>query len=336
MAGLGCWTLDCEGFRGRVHAEPSQRLKPTVLDPETAPHQAGGTPLYMSPEQWTREDTTGATDVWALGIIVYELLAGRRPYAECEGTRAHLGQKVVSSNPVPPLHQVDVPGLADLVILCLAKHPAVRPLAADLAKKFEGMLREPESRGAAAPFPGLLSFTESDAEVFFGRHQEIAQAFDQLRDKSALAIVGPSGSGKTSFVHAGLIPRLRSRQTWTVIALRPGNRPFYTLAAQLLRAEKPHESKPSPRAKKDHDARRQDSKTDPIRRSEEDDGVLQTFRDEIFALSRELIEDPTCLSLQLDRIQKKKGRSHTPVYRSAGGTPHAGRRRSQKIHGVLG
>ena len=42
--------------------------------------KVAGTPAYMAPEQWTKETVSGATDVWALGVILHELIAGARPY----------------------------------------------------------------------------------------------------------------------------------------------------------------------------------------------------------------------------------------------------------------
>jgi len=74
------------------------------------------------------------------------------------------------------------------------------------------------------PYPGLVAFDEKDACVFFGRKQEITEylgILDTLRgpDRSqVLVISGASGSGKSSLLRAGLIPRLRRKQSWAVIS----------------------------------------------------------------------------------------------------------------------
>ena len=82
------------------------------------------------------------------------------------------------------------------------------------------------------PYLGLQSYTEADAEFFFGRQQYIDELISLLReDRRLLAVLGPTGSGKTSVVQAGLFPLLRedklsSSSTWEIISIQPSSDPF--------------------------------------------------------------------------------------------------------------
>jgi WD40 repeat protein len=95
-----------------------------------------------------------------------------------------------------------------------------------------------------SPFPGLGSFEERDAGVFFGRQPEIEQLLELLHASRhrytgrLLAVLGPSGSGKSSLVRAGLVPRLRrARRPWLVLpTLLPGGQPVRQLALVLADA----------------------------------------------------------------------------------------------------
>ena len=80
----------------------------------------------MAPEQWRGHECQPATDVWALGLILHELIAGERPYSG----HAHLqlGQ-VCSADPVPLHSALDglPPRVSGLIKQCLAKTPEDRP-----------------------------------------------------------------------------------------------------------------------------------------------------------------------------------------------------------------
>lgn len=91
-----------------------------------------GTLAYASPEQLQGGQLTGATDVYSLGIVGYECLAGRPPFAGNEPTAAIAGHLTGQPAPLPP----DVPGPVGQVIMrCLAKDPRQRfASAADLAR----------------------------------------------------------------------------------------------------------------------------------------------------------------------------------------------------------
>ena len=197
-----------------------------------------GTPAYMAPEQWKGDRCTGQTDVWALGCILYELVTGGRPYNKTSQVQQALA--VCGSEPAPALERQagDPPQLPELVARCLAKQTADRPPVSEVLEQLEQMLAPAPAalEIEESPFRGLLPFDEEHSELFFGRRAEISAFMERLRSEPVLPVVGPSGAGKSSFVRAGVIPRLRERGPLEVLQLRPGNRPFDTLAARVAEA----------------------------------------------------------------------------------------------------
>ncbi|MEP6767265.1 MAG: protein kinase [Acidobacteriota bacterium] len=101
-----------------------------------------GTPRYMSPEQCEGRELDARSDVYALGVLLYEVLSGRPPFEA--RTPAAIAVKQIRESP-PPLLRVrpDVPEeLARLVMKCLSKDPALRPQTAEevgaALRRFEG------------------------------------------------------------------------------------------------------------------------------------------------------------------------------------------------------
>jgi eukaryotic-like serine/threonine-protein kinase len=139
------------GLAKLLEAESDQTTNGVIL----------GTPVYMAPEQaegWS--DAVGApTDVYALGVILYELLTRRLP---CQGASLLLTlEQVRSGQPVPPRHWQPGVGrdLETICLKCLAKEPGQRyATAANLAEDLERFLRE---EPIAARPAGLLARARS-------------------------------------------------------------------------------------------------------------------------------------------------------------------------------
>lgn len=111
-----------------------------------------GTPKYMSPEQLLDQEITESADVYALGVLGYEILTGDGPYAATTNAQwitAHLNGTPKDLRAMRP--DVD-PRVADLLRRCLNREPRHRPTAADLARA----LGSPGDASDADPLTGDL------------------------------------------------------------------------------------------------------------------------------------------------------------------------------------
>jgi beta-lactam-binding protein with PASTA domain/predicted Ser/Thr protein kinase len=117
------------------------RIQTDITAPQTS--SVIGTPTYLSPEQAQGHAVDARSDLYSLGCVLYELLAGRPPFTG--DTPVAIAYKQVNEAPVPPSsHNPDVPPRLDAVVMkCLAKNPANRyqsaeELAADLERVKQG------------------------------------------------------------------------------------------------------------------------------------------------------------------------------------------------------
>lgn len=133
-----------------------------------------GSPLYMSPEQIFDGPVDGRSDIYSLGVVAYELLAGRPPFVREAGSQG-LGDIIRGhmSQPPPPFHEIrhdlDIPGDLEAAIRrCLAKKPEGRfPDADSLLEALDavGKAGKGGRAGAAVNATAQLSRTAMAAAV---------------------------------------------------------------------------------------------------------------------------------------------------------------------------
>lgn len=203
-----------------------------------------GTPPYMAPEQFWEPDVDERADLYAVGVMFFEMLTGRHPIQPLT-LHTLMAAAALVDEPLPSVGSVmaDLPRhLEQLVDRCLSKrregrHPSAQALLDDLLPLL------PRGHGRQldrdeSPFPGLAAFQESDADRFFGRAPDVRRLLALLDRQPLVAVVGPSGVGKSSLVQAGLVPALKaSGEAWEVLFLRPGRMPLGSLASVLFRWE---------------------------------------------------------------------------------------------------
>jgi serine/threonine-protein kinase len=130
-----------------------------LLDGSHSPGQTSlgtiiGTPEYMSPEQWAGKGVDGRTDLYALGIIAYELLTGRTPFGK--GGLGSLLHAHLQEMPAAP-HELNrsVPAfLSQIVMRAMAKRPDDRFRS---AVEMRAALEQALTNDAPASLPSLVS-----------------------------------------------------------------------------------------------------------------------------------------------------------------------------------
>jgi serine/threonine protein kinase len=136
---------------------------------ETHPGGRGppkGTPGYMAPEQWDKHPCTASTDIWALGVILYELIGGQHPFPDAG--LYELCVEVTGPEPMPSLSasrdRPNLPAeLSDLVDRCLSKDPSKRPTAETATETLSALLAGGRETRAV---PGLASIQRTPCRSF--------------------------------------------------------------------------------------------------------------------------------------------------------------------------
>jgi serine/threonine-protein kinase len=161
---------------------------------------AVGTPAYMSPEQAAGEEVDSRSDLYALGIVAYEMLAGHPPF---QGANRVVVSKHIAERPAPieRLRPECPKALAGAVMKALEKHPGERwqtgeelrqAVAGERALPARRSRRRPLLAAAAVAFAvagttiGLVGRGDRPPEGVNPRHSILVLPFDNLRDDPAV------------------------------------------------------------------------------------------------------------------------------------------------------
>jgi hypothetical protein len=135
-------------------------LSPTVSPKLTATGMYIGTPMYMSPEVASGETASAASDVYSLGILGFEIIAGQPPF-NATSAMALMAAHLKDRPPSLLEQRADVdPELAHLIDACLAKDTSERPSAEEIAR-----FMLPGAQGLEWPPPGLDALRGAGARM---------------------------------------------------------------------------------------------------------------------------------------------------------------------------
>jgi predicted ATPase len=199
--------------RGASLTAPNHVLSAEYADHDDRSHAVMGTPGYMAPEQWQGGEVGPAADIYALGMVLYEMSTGRLPFP----TSGIATAKRRTSDPVPSPRSIcqDIDERWEAVILrCLEVEPSRRfARAEDVTRALTGQLAVDgiETPGPITPAQHNLP---SERDAFVGREGEIEELARNLDCHARMVtLLGAGGMGKT---------RLAVRYGWQHLAQWPG------------------------------------------------------------------------------------------------------------------
>ncbi len=191
----------------------------------TMPMGLVGSPRYMSPEQVNEDFITNQTDIFSLGIVMYELLTGKHPFAADNFSR--LVQKILNEEPpeITEFRSDLGEALVNIVKKAMAKDRDERyqmglDLASDLSRAFDALLEEPsENISEQEQFSAVkqLDFFQGfpDAEVW-----EIVRAgkWQDYRDGEEIIVEGELDDSFYIIVHGTVAVRKTGKDLRTLLA----------------------------------------------------------------------------------------------------------------------
>ena len=205
---------------GNLLITPDGRVKITdfgiarIADqvPLTATGQVMGTVQYLSPEQASGHAASPATDIYSLGIVAYECLAGRRPFTGESQVAIAMAQINDTPPPLPPTVPVPV---QNLVMAMIAKKPADRPSSAATVARAAQALRRGDLNSAAIAVPAVIAGVVG-ATAAAGTDDAMTQLLGATQGATTIM---PTTAQIPTEADEAPAKKKRSPWTWPLIAL---------------------------------------------------------------------------------------------------------------------
>jgi serine/threonine-protein kinase len=159
---------------------------------------------YLSPEQASGRPASPTTDIYSLGIVAYEALAGRRPFTGESQVAIAMAQ---INEIAPDLPATVAEPVRKLVFSCIAKNPADRPASAAHLARAAQALRRGDVTGATAAVPGIAAFTTLIGGSAAGGSTQATRIIPSVDGAAGSPPTGPTES------------KGRNPWTWPLIAL---------------------------------------------------------------------------------------------------------------------
>ncbi len=202
---------------GNLLITPDGRVKITdfgiarIADqvPLTATGQVMGTVQYLSPEQASGHAASPSTDIYSLGIVAYESLAGKRPFTGESQVAIAMAQ--INDAPPPLADTIGAP-VRNLVMSMIAKKPEDRPATASAVARAAIALRRGDIAGAAAIVPAIAGAAPRDDATM------LLTPTGYAADEATRILPTPVGGGLLDPEPDAPVKK-RSPWTWPLIAL---------------------------------------------------------------------------------------------------------------------
>jgi predicted Ser/Thr protein kinase len=141
----------------------------TAANASTGSGQLVGTPRYMSPEQCLGQRVGARSDLYSLGVLLYEMIAGRPPFIDPLQSALLIKQATAAAPPLPKLRPDVSRSLALAVHTLLAKRPDDRPRSAALAKALlERSIKDPDrTLPDVEPLSAMVAAADAGRSILF-------------------------------------------------------------------------------------------------------------------------------------------------------------------------